>query len=216
MKKTLLLATCIIALGATSAWADLISVDTARSSYDAYDKLVISIGEFDGVSSSSLISAFEGEFTATSTEGIRLSSSTDTSGTAAWYKYTLNNFAGIMETLGTSSDYFSSYANLDSTTGGLSDGSDLSRAGSDATHMYTSFTGSWFTTEPSSFLGESDVIAVLYVLPGTNVSFSGAAYVAGDKEYGISFSTAVPEPSTLVLLACGLFGLLAYAWRKRR
>ena len=26
----------------------------------------------------------------------------------------------------------------------------------------------------------------------------------------------VPEPSTLVLLACGLFGLLAYAWRKRR
>jgi hypothetical protein len=27
---------------------------------------------------------------------------------------------------------------------------------------------------------------------------------------------AVPEPSTLVLLACGLFGLLAYAWRKRK
>ena len=26
----------------------------------------------------------------------------------------------------------------------------------------------------------------------------------------------VPEPLTLVLLAAGLFGLLAYAWRKRR
>jgi hypothetical protein len=25
-----------------------------------------------------------------------------------------------------------------------------------------------------------------------------------------------PEPSTLVLLAAGLAGLLAYAWRKRR
>jgi len=26
----------------------------------------------------------------------------------------------------------------------------------------------------------------------------------------------VPEPGTLALLACGLFGLLAYAWRKRK
>lgn len=26
----------------------------------------------------------------------------------------------------------------------------------------------------------------------------------------------VPEPSTLVLLACGLFGLLAYAWKKQK
>jgi len=26
----------------------------------------------------------------------------------------------------------------------------------------------------------------------------------------------IPEPSTLALLTCGLFGLLAYAWRKRR
>lgn len=32
-----------------------------------------------------------------------------------------------------------------------------------------------------------------------------------------SFSfTVVPEPSTLILMACGLFGLLAYAWRRRR
>jgi len=28
--------------------------------------------------------------------------------------------------------------------------------------------------------------------------------------------TTVPEPSTFVLLAMGAFGLLAYAWRKRR
>ena len=28
--------------------------------------------------------------------------------------------------------------------------------------------------------------------------------------------TSVPEPSALVLLAGGLIGLLAYAWRKRR
>jgi len=28
--------------------------------------------------------------------------------------------------------------------------------------------------------------------------------------------TVVPEPSTLVLLAAGLLGLLCYAWRRRR
>ena len=28
--------------------------------------------------------------------------------------------------------------------------------------------------------------------------------------------TSVPEPSTLALLASGLFGLVAYAWRKRK
>ena len=31
-----------------------------------------------------------------------------------------------------------------------------------------------------------------------------------------NFGIAVPEPSTLVLLATALLGLLAYAWRRRR
>jgi hypothetical protein len=29
-------------------------------------------------------------------------------------------------------------------------------------------------------------------------------------------ATVVPEPGTLALLAAGLMGLLAYAWRKRK
>jgi hypothetical protein len=40
------------------------------------------------------------------------------------------------------------------------------------------------------------------------------------QKYGISNSTYVgtyvPEPSSLVLLAAGLLGLLCYAWRKRK
>lgn len=34
--------------------------------------------------------------------------------------------------------------------------------------------------------------------------------------YGLSIVTPIPEPTTLVLLATGLFGLLCYAWRKQK
>ncbi len=40
--------------------------------------------------------------------------------------------------------------------------------------------------------------------------------MAGDMT-GVTFTvSSVPEPSAITLLVCGLFGLLAYAWRKRR
>ena len=42
-----------------------------------------------------------------------------------------------------------------------------------------------------------------------------SSYRSTPELEGLTLSS-VPEPSTIVLLASGLIGLLAYAWRKRR
>ena len=62
----------------------------------------------------------------------------------------------------------------------------------------------------------ADPITVAFL--NSNGVLTGALGATGGSTFGIDnvrFS-AVPEPSTFVLLGTGLFGLLAYAWRKRK
>ena len=40
--------------------------------------------------------------------------------------------------------------------------------------------------------------------------------VLSNYNQGAGVAAAVPEPSTLLLAAAGLMGLLAYAWRKQK
>ena len=49
-----------------------------------------------------------------------------------------------------------------------------------------------------------------------NAKWTGPALASVGGEFVPIQMGEIPEPSTLVLLACGLAGLIAYAWRKRR
>ena len=61
-------------------------------------------------------------------------------------------------------------------------------------------------------------------MKAVKIAYTSNWWVSGDyagyaTEYGLSkvrFGASTPEPRTLVLLATGLLGLLAYAWRKRK
>lgn len=83
--------------------------------------------------------------------------------------------------------------------------------------------------------GDATPLATGYVVNGGTsgtISVTGISVAAGDMLYlqvgdgtannwydysGATFTVSeVPEPSTMILLSCGLISLLAYAWRKRR
>ena len=54
------------------------------------------------------------------------------------------------------------------------------------------------------------------VLANYNQSLPPGIGITASGVQAIQTAAGVPEPSTLVLLAAGLAGLLCYAWRKRR
>jgi hypothetical protein len=110
-------------------------------------------------------------------------------------------------------------------------------------NLWNFFSGSWYTSAYDSdlvypvnpdFAGlgtDSTFIAALYVTtatPDTGIAFGVTPYstagsgkmsftYSGGTVENVGFYTFVtPEPGTLVLLAGGLMGLVAYAWRKRK
>jgi len=76
---------------------------------------------------------------------------------------------------------------------------------------FSEFHGTWDTNN----LTNGSILANFYVSSGANVSFVGELGLQGGEMLKGTF-TSTPEPGTLALLATGLLGIVAYAWRKRK
>lgn len=82
--------------------------------------------------------------------------------------------------------------------------------------VYQGTTQLWSSTGTVDSAQSYASSGVLTVAEGDTVDFAvGGGARTTSVTAQVSF-TAIPEPCSLILLATGLFGLLAYAWRKQR
>jgi hypothetical protein len=82
---------------------------------------------------------------------------------------------------------------------------------------FSTLSDTWLSTSASGNLAVNAILAKLYVPTGGDVELTGSLgmSVSGNGCLGHG-TTFIPEPGTMVLLATGLMGLIAYAWRKRK
>ncbi len=208
MRRTAILCVCIIALSATVTKAAMY-VDFTRTSYDAsLDKIEFHITGLTGAQAGEKINGLSGTWTAFGT-GATINLSTSSLGWkgATQLDGSFNQPAAPL-----------SFINLNANAG------DLTRVGSGS--AYRSFSGTWFTTEPASWLQPVDpdlgdgidqtLLATMFVTKGGIVQFVGYASPAISGNAFATIFPVWPEPSTLTLLGTGAVGFLLFAWRKRR
>ena len=112
-----------------------------------------------------------------------------------------------------------SYINFDSVGGAfagtLKSGAPAYAATLGAVHGYVEWSAGVFTT--GAGIGVGGTLAAIYVPTNGDFQLAGGLSLQdGNVLTGSGMTTSnIPEPTTLALLATGLLGLLAYAWRKR-
>jgi len=197
------------------------------------DELAVVLDSLTDVAAGSTLTAMEGTWAITGSSGFELVSdaniakyntylSSKHSALVTWGTYTNTAYSqAAWPTPTHGGPYTQSDASLSTTGFDTLDGSGVwGRTGSG--ENFTSFQGSWYTNDAPLSVGST--IADLFVPAGwtpsptsvlTYQGVLGFSYGGGHTQ-NAEIVTATPEPATLVLLASGLVGLLAYAWKKRK
>jgi len=195
-----------------------------------WDRLDIYWGTASGNIAGSQMVAIQGSFTITGATGMELVSDAGaaacyadngvpywpSNGWGYWTNATGHGDSTILGHYGQSSNNLSFVNMADSVVA-----SPWSRTGS--AELFSSFSGAW-QTGGGTGVGDGGRFARLFVPdtwggPGSSFTFDAAVGFnnAGSNSENAQLQwVATPEPTTLVLLATGLIGLLAYAWRKRK
>jgi hypothetical protein len=223
MKRALLLCLCVVLCGAMTANADGVFGTFTKGAETVVMNYARTASTISGIDLITLrIQSMTGTGTYLSNGMVNedIGNPTFTGLTSSDYMYIYDDpdgeGMGKTVTSAASSAVPASYMNFDAVsaniTGTLKAG--VPAQGGGYIHAYSTWSAAWFSTSVTRGVG--NLYGRIYVPTGGGFSMTGGVLLNDANVLMGAGSTGVPEPGTLALLASGLVGLLAYAWRKRK